>query len=411
MTSTTGKIDVTSWSSEQLIANAASLKGQILQQASEAESTGRYTPEVHEALLAGGLYHLMTPKRYGGIEADAATFSKIVMELAEGDPGSAWCYSLGHAHNLNVAAFWPEEVQDEVFRTDAGYFRASHSMQPAGTARRVEGGYVVNARSGYQSGVPYATHAIVFVELEDAGESRPVYVDVLVPAGQFTVLDDWGGSRTLGLRSSGSNSVVVNDQFVPEGYVHRSTNLPDPVDTVGIRLHGNPLYLGTPLTFQCLTTTSVMVGAARGAMEEYERAARSKPSGHPPFGPRSEDDIYQRDFFVAKMKTDTAEAAMLTAARKYTERSEAAVDGTAEFTLKMNTELCGMVIEAGRLACEAVEQVFSSIGASSARGGQRIERIIRDVQMFRAHNYNNYLAMARNFGAIYFDASERYNPN
>jgi 3-hydroxy-9,10-secoandrosta-1,3,5(10)-triene-9,17-dione monooxygenase len=37
------------------------------------------------------------------------------------------------------------------------------------------------------------------------------------------------------------------------------------------------------------------------------------------------------------------------------------------------------------LACEAVEMLFHSAGASSAKRGDRLQRYFRDVQMYRVH--------------------------
>jgi len=45
----------------------------------------------------------------------------------------------------------------------------------------------------------------------------------------------------------------------------------------------------------------------------------------------------------------------------------------------------GVSREACRSACEAVEILFRSIGASAARRGDRLQRYFRDTQMYRIH--------------------------
>lgn len=410
MTNTVIDRDATITSAE-FVARAQALQPMIREDAAEAEQLGHYTPRVHEALLEAGLYHLLTPKKYGGYEADVTTFIKVVLAIAEGDPGTGWCYSLGHAHNMIIAANWPERAQDEIFNNPLGYFRASHSMQPAGTATKVDGGYLINAKSGYQSGVPYSSHAMVYVQLTDHDGDKPLYVNAVVPAGSFTILDDWGAGSVLGLRASGSNTVVVDNVVVPEDFVQVSRNVEGPEDVPGVAIHGSSLYYEVPLPFQAACTTTNVLGAAKAALAEYDRHARMRKSGHPPFLPRTHDDIYQRDFYLAKMKVDAAEVCMVHAMDTYSEKCELAVAEGVPFTLKESVELGAMVTQAGHFAAEAVDILWSSIGASTARSGELFERLVRDTSMYRVHNYNNLSAMARNFGAIHFDAAESYNPN
>ena len=45
----------------------------------------------------------------------------------------------------------------------------------------------------------------------------------------------------------------------------------------------------------------------------------------------------------------------------------------------------GIAREGCRAACEAVEMLFQSAGASVARRGDRLQRYFRDVQMYRIH--------------------------
>lgn len=399
----TPTLDVTA---DELIARATALRELIRGQQAEAEAIGHYTNEVHDALLAQGFYHVLTPRRYGGLELDVATFAKIGVEISRADPGSGWCYVLGHGHALTTAALWPKSAQDEVFATDAGYFRASHSLQPGGTARKVDGGYIVNGVSGYQSGVPYSTHATLSVILE--GEDRggfPAFLQVLVPADQFEIVDDWGGDAIIGMRASGSNSVRVTEQFIPEhnaieldwlGELEKSTS-------PGVILHDNPMYLGVAQTFLQTELVAVVIGAARAALDEYELLSRSKQSALPPRVPRIEDAGHQRDFGAAKAKTDSAEAILLHVAQRYADQNEAAVRGGIPFTRKADVENYGMLLQAGELASQAVESLFRSAGSSAAKKGARMERYYRDIAMYRTHTSSQYGALTQRIGAVNFD--------
>lgn len=390
---------------EQLIERAAGLRELLRRDQAEAERIGHYTDAVHQALLDSGLYHVLTPKKYGGYELDVKTFLKIVVDISRGDPGSGWCYCLGHGHALTTAALWTGEAQDSVF-TAAPYFRASHSLRPSGNARPVEGGYVIDARSGFQSGVPYSTHATVCVTVEGSGGPgvMPRFLQVLVPADQFTIVDDWGGDASVGMRASGSNTVLVEDQFVPESYAieldwlaetERSTS-------VGAEFHDDSLYLGVAQTFLQAELVAVVIGAARAALDEYEEQCRAKVSALPPFVSRTEDAGYQRDFGSATMKVDSAELILYRVAELYRERSEAAFRDGVPFTRAMDIEHYGMLTQAGELAAQAVEELYRSSGASAALKGSRMERYFRDISMARSHTSMHYGPLAQRIGAYNF---------
>src|SRR4051812_39322084 len=101
---TTGDTTMATVTDDEIVARAAGLYDLIRARQDEAESLGRYTEDVHDAFVDAGFYHLLTPKRFGGLEVSIKTFIRVVIQLARADPGTAWCYCLGHAHNLTTVA-------------------------------------------------------------------------------------------------------------------------------------------------------------------------------------------------------------------------------------------------------------------------------------------------------------------
>ena len=76
---------------------------------------------------------------------------------------------------------------------------------------------MVDGTWNYCSGIPYATHFVGNVILRENGTARGLIF--VIPRAQLTVLPDWGGDATLGMRASGSNSVKIDKVFVPEHLV------------------------------------------------------------------------------------------------------------------------------------------------------------------------------------------------
>ncbi|MCS5722170.1 acyl-CoA dehydrogenase family protein [Herbiconiux sp. CPCC 203407] len=381
---------------------ARSLKELIRSQQDEAEERGHYSTQVHERMQELGLNHLLTPRRFGGLEVSLKTWLRVVIEISAADPGSGWCYCLGHSHNIQAAALWPESVQREAFAAPEGYFRSSHSLSPAGTARKVEGGYELTGVSRYQSGSPFSTHAIVFVTVEGETDAagRPRTAQVLLPRSAYTPLDDWGQGRVLGMRASGSNSVAFERALVPAEHLVPATwaGEIDPAET-GAALHGNPMYVGSVQAFLGAELAAVTVGAARAALDEWEELSRVRKAPLPPFALRDHDPASQRIFGEASIKADAAEAILMQVADTIAEWSEAFVLRGAPLTRGMDTRLNGLTLEAGRLAAEAVDLLFQSAGSSEARPGRRMERYARDIMMYRTHAAAQYGVWMQGIGA------------
>ncbi|GAA2244106.1 hypothetical protein N1031_13865 [Herbiconiux moechotypicola] len=384
------------------VARARLLKDLLREHQDESERLGHYPPEVHERMLELGLGHLLTPRRFGGEAVSLRTWLRTVIEIASADPGSGWCYCLGFSHALQLASSWPERVQVEAFGDAAGYFRASHSLAPAGTARRDGDGYRLTGVSRYQSGSPYSTHAIVSIAVEGETDASgaPRTAQALLPRVSYTLLDDWGGDKVLGMRASGSNSVAFDDVWVPADHLV-DNRWAGEVDArlTGAALHGDPKYIGSVQSFLGAELAAVVVGAARAALDEWEELSRVRKAPLPPFATRDHDPASQRVFGEAVVKADAAEAILLQVADTIAEWSEAFVSRGEPLTRGMDTRLNGLTLEAGRLAAEAVELLFASAGSSEARPGRRFERYIRDVMMYRTHAAAQYGAWMQGIGA------------
>ncbi|MBO0692959.1 MAG: acyl-CoA dehydrogenase family protein [Acidimicrobiaceae bacterium] len=392
----------------ELIRRAEGMRDMLRDQQDDAEARGHYGPAVHDAFVRAGFYHLLTPKRYGGMELDIPSYIKLVIEIARGDPSTAWCYSLPQGHCLTTASHWPAEAQDEVFASAEGYFRASHSVANPGTATPVEGGYIVKVHSPYQSGVPYSNWVTVNARLVGTDSDQAPILSAIVPIEQVDVLDDWGGDTTLGQRGSGSNTVVVTDVFVPASrVVPFDWMFHDYEGSVGVELHGNPMYLGPVAFFFHSELAATMVGAAKASVDEYEQIITTRNSLFPPFTPRVEDPMHLSDFGMAVTMADASEALLIKASELYMEYCEATAERGVPFTQQMDVRLYGVAQRAAEMACDAVQMLFYSAGSAAGKRGQPMQRYFRDVAMYRGHISAQYRWAARRIAEVHFAARDK----
>lgn len=378
---------------EEMIERAKAMLQLLRDQQEEAQRLGHYTEEVHQAFLRAGFYRVLQPRRFGGYAFPMETYLKIAVEIGRGDPGSAWCFDLGAHHALEVGSHWPAAAQEELFCSVNGDFIAPHRAGPGGTAVPVEGGYRVSGRWRYSSGVPFATHFIGGVTVPDDGaEARPRMLNATLRRDQFRIEEgSWGNDESFGLQSSGSHTVIAEDQFVPEMFLVDVPLFGGLERTPGLELHGDPLYLGRMGGYFHAGIAAPQVGAARAALDEYERLMRETnlrafgaPAG--PAAKRIDSPDYQRNFGIALETTDAAEAILIRSGEMYSEDCRRFQEQGRPFSAEDDVRLWGQCQVAGRLAFEAVELLWRTADSSVVgRRGQRLQRYYRDVSMYRGH--------------------------
>ena len=368
----------------ELIERAVKLRGALLEAQAAAETRGTYSPEMHEAFKKAGFYRILQPRRYGGYEFDVPTFARVIVEIARGCPGSAWCLCLASGHALNVAQLFGERAQAEVFGPD-GHFAAAARALPSGTATRAEGGWLLEGTWDYCSGVPYSTHVLVGVRILGESGAQPIGVAV-VPRAQWTMLDNWGDF--IGMRASGSNSVQMQGAKIPEHYLVKEDFFAPDIShgTAGARLHGNSMYAGGTLGFFQTEISSIMVGVGYAALDEYESIIRARKT----FGPapvlQYQHPDYQRPYGIALGKLEAARHALLGAAQEYMELARLSVAGQRTYLRSDDLRLQSGLQHAAQLSFDAVDLLYRMASTSAAaKNGTRMQRYFRDISMARTN--------------------------
>ena len=369
----------------ELVSRAAALRPLLRSQQDESDKRGYYSPEAHEAMKKAGLYRVCQPKMWGGYEFDFSTLLRCSMEISRGQPGAGWCYTLATSHVIVASSYLSPQAQAEIFTGD-GDFRAPHKAVPSGKTERVDGGYMVNGTWSYSSGIPYATHA--FASTTVAGPDGPRWGHFIVPRDKVTMLDDWGGDHSLGMQSSGSNSVRIDNVFVPDRNFFFDDMLfssrPDGSGTYGTELHGNPMYIAVVGGIYHATFGAIMTGTARAAIDEYEDLMRKRNTPNSP-NSRLTDPESQRIIGKAIQLADSAEALTIACGERYKEQCERWARDKTPISVQDTLRLWGMAQEACFMANQATEMLFKTAGSSPTMPGQKLGRYFRDIQMYITH--------------------------
>ncbi|HEX4036066.1 MAG TPA: acyl-CoA dehydrogenase family protein [Solirubrobacteraceae bacterium] len=371
----------------RMIERAIALRPLLKERSAETEQRSCPTEDIHQACIDAGFYRCYVPRRYGGYAFGADTFMRLIQELARGDVGAAWCIALASAHALQVASWWPEQAQEEIFGD--GDFRAAAVAAPIGPASRTGGEWLLNGRVAYCSGIPLSTHYMGQALIaDDAGAPTERMLLFVAPRGAWEVVDDWGG--LMGLKGSGSNSITFADGRIPAHWGIEDALMVD-FDVAGrgapgAQLHGDSMYGGRAMSTFTLTLTALAIGAAYAALDEYEEMLRTKMTPLPPIRPRIEDETFHRWYGSSLAKIGAAEAALYNAVDQHIEACRRSVEDGIPYTYGEDMRIGCIAREVTIQTWEIVQsEVYRTAGSSATPDGSRFERIYRDLSMINSH--------------------------
>ena len=330
-------------------------------------------------LVDAGVFRMLQPMRYGGLEADPVRFYDVVRAIAGVCGSTGWVASVLGAHPWHIALF-PEPAQDDVWGDDPDALVCS-SYAPVGRFVPVEGGYELTGHWRFASGCEHATWALLggFVI---AAEGKPIdLLTALVPCVDYRVEDVWD---TVGLRGTGSNDVHVDRVFVPE---HRTVRNYEHVllRGPGQKVNSGPLYR---MPFGAIFTSAVtapVIGVVEGCLETFLSRMRSRNRLSLGGGRFAEDQFAQVAVARAASEVD---AAALQLARNLGELYECACRGeeiSMELRLRARRDqVCGT-----ERSVKAIDMLFATAGGTSLRRGNPIERAWRDAHAGSIHVAND----------------------
>ncbi len=385
---------------DTLIKRARALVPALRERAQRTEEACRLLPETVQEFTDAGFFRIVQPRRYGGFELGIDVLEEVVVEVGRGCGSSAWCLAILGGHSWWSALF-PEAGQDLLFGED-GHVIMATNLSGNGRCRRVAGGYELSGKFVYLSGCEAANWLCVGAMHEDSGQDEAPWFYMAIRPENVTILDDW---HMLGLRGTGSKSVVADRVFVPE-CLALSQSLIAQQEAPGRYVHSNPLYAAPMLAFLSVETTGAAVGLALQAVEILDEIATSKPV-------RTRDAGVTQNYWssVPSFRHRLAEAKSLAEAAKVllvheARRLVASMQEYAPQGQKMPAE---EIVEYGLnvsrlvdMCVQAVDHCFASAGTSSTFLGRPLERCWRDMHMLSTHNVYRMDLMAERWSQAHF---------
>ncbi|MGS2808283.1 3-hydroxy-9,10-secoandrosta-1,3,5(10)-triene-9,17-dione monooxygenase oxygenase subunit [Nocardia sp. MW-W600-9] len=350
----------------------------LRERAQEAEDLRRIPDESMKALQETGFFRLLQPKQWGGHAADPVVFYDTVRKIASACGSTGWVAGIIGVHNWHLALF-DQQAQQDVWGEDTDV-RISSSYAPMGAGQAVEGGYIVRGSWAWSSGSDHATWAVLGGPVIKNG--KPVdFGSFLIPRSDYRIDDVW---NVVGLRGTGSNTVVVEDVFVPS---HRflSFRAMSEGRAPGLEQNTDAVFKMPWGTIHPTTISTPIVGMGYGAYEAHvEHQGKRVRAAFA--GENAKDDPFAK-VRVAEAASDIDAAWRQLSGNVAEEYALLQAGQEVPFDLRVRARR-DQVRATGRVIA-SIDKLFESSGATALANGTPLQRFWRDAHAGRVHAAND----------------------
>ena len=372
---------------DELVVRARALAPKLRERAVRAERNRNIPQESVDEFIAAGLIHTLQPKRWGGYEHDHEVAFNIAVELGKSTCGSsAWCLNYLADHACILALF-PEEAQHDVWSRDKAACIAT-SAAPTGNVTALPGGYRLDGRWSWCSGLRHSQWIMIGGLVQRVGEEHPDMRLYLVPVSQVRQDDTW---YCAGLRGSGSNTCVLDNVFVPE---HRSVSFSTLRDgcSPGSQLNTHPIYRTPFIAVHSYALLGPVLGLARGSYADFTAWTRTRYLTYTQLAIAQHVPV---QMCIAEI------AAQIDAAELLARRAFAlARQDYAAVSIETRTLLRRDFTFAARTIRAAMDDLVRISGSSGLLDDNPVQRCWRDIHAISSHVVMNWDVPAENFGRM-----------
>ena len=378
------------YSLHNLLARARALAPTLRERSLATNKAARIPDETIKDLWDSKLNYLLRPKKFGGPAVRPDEAFQVGCELGRGDGSAAWVWSVMLIHDLFVAHF-PEAFQQEYWGKDRTL--SASSFLPNGKPTPANGGIRVSGKWSFCSGVDNADWLFlgVFFGPPSGDSPLPDIRYVMVPKGDYKIIDDWD---VMGLRGTGSSSVVIDDKFVPDHRIVSHKEMSD-ATSPGAKLHAEPVYRTPIWSFVPFTISAPACGVAQGALDAFidEMKVRDDSFAHSPLAKKP--GMHARVAEASAM----IDAGDLLYKRSYRETIDKILAGevpSLEFRARSRRDQ-GFCV---KLAKAAVGLLIDAGGGRGLYESNHVQRSFRDLQAISGHIVASWDVVAYSYGQM-----------
>ncbi|MFN0191795.1 MAG: acyl-CoA dehydrogenase family protein [Aestuariivirga sp.] len=330
--------------------------------AAVADETDCFVAENFDLIKTSGLVEAGVPEELGGGGAGVSELSAMLRIMAHHCGSTALAFAM-HTHQVAIPAWrWTHQkvaavepllkriATEKIILMSSG---GADWVAGSGKAERVDGGYKITARKVFSSASPAGNLLMTMAVLEEDGqEPQVLHFGLPMNSPQVRVEPVW---KTLGMRGTASNDVIVEGHVIPEVAVALKRKAGE----------WHPLFyiIGTiaiPLIY------SVYVGVAESARDVAVSLARKRRPDH---HVKHAVGLLENEICGARIALQH----MLNVAERNTPSAEA-----------VNECMQGRALVAAHVL-KAVDLAMDAAGGAAFFRDKGLERCFRDAQGARYH--------------------------
>lgn len=351
----------------QILHDVDALTATFRRRTSMTEAQRRVPRESIQELVDIGVARMLVPKEHGGLDLSIGDAVDTVTAIAHGCASTALISWL-MIHVPLVIGTFPLEAQQAVWADGPDVVTAGSHVGM--TIRTEPGGYRISGRGAFTSGVDNADW--IYVGGMIPAESGPPQVHYfLLDKTQYSIQDTWD---TIGMRGTGSNTVVFEDVFVPEGFTLAHSDAREGTGP-GVALNSNPALRLPWAARGSLGFVATILGAAQGANDDVLATLTTKKK---PGGARAADsEALQVEVGLVSAKLDAARTLLQSLADR--------ADAGGAFTLSERAALTRTGAFVVTLALESIDKLIELAGTSAFGTASTVQQAWRDIHFAAAH--------------------------
>jgi acyl-CoA dehydrogenase len=332
------------------------------ERAAAFDAQDRFVSLNYEELKQRKVFSMLVPEDLGGGGATLAELCDFLRVLGQNCASTALALSM-HQHLVAATVFRHKKGQPGVKllekvaanQTVLVSTGATDWIPSNGSAKAVDGGYRVSGRKVFASGSPSADMLITSFAADHEPEGPSViHCPVPLTAEGVKRLDDW---HTLGMRGTGSHTVMLEDVFVP-------------AESVSLKRPRNQWHAAWDVTLGVAPPVYMApyVGLAQAAAQQALAHAKQKDKS-----------------IAAQISAGQLENALITAELAFNDMVRLA--GNCDFAPSLDNSNAQLVRKTilTRAVKETVERAVELVGGGGFYNKLPFERMWRDVQASHYH--------------------------
>jgi 3-hydroxy-9,10-secoandrosta-1,3,5(10)-triene-9,17-dione monooxygenase len=356
---------------QTLLARLEDLVPALSARAQEAEDLRRLPEQTLDELWATGYLSAFRTRHFGGPGLGLSALANGARILSHGCASTAWIAVFLAQHTWMFAKA-NLDLQEELLGGDRPGMQAG-ALGRLGVAVPVEGGYKVTARSDWNSGVMHAD----WVNCKALVEGGDTVMMVVMPTADVVIDDVW---HTAGMRATGSNTIVVDELFVPEHRVQPSSEF---LGNKAHPIHDDEPWASYPFVPVAMCTLSaVALGTAEAAVDEFRSLLQRRTLAFSGGTKQVDQPMSQLRLGEAVSALRTMQSVWHGMVAKIIDTCEPGDELTEMDRVAIRLNAARVVHDCRRLLDDII---MPSAGGSSYFNSAPLQRMQRDIEVVKGH--------------------------